>query len=130
MESGVQGKELIMYNLLKKIAKDNGREGLLPQNLSDEILTRLLEIFIKITKINAHYPDFFDDPDIVKELSDEIKSISLLVKMFTMQKYPDNEVFDKAFRSLRYYYWVEKYRRDNNINIRLPTIETILDHPS
>jgi hypothetical protein len=119
-----------MYNSLKKIAKDNGREGLLPQNLSDEILTRLLDIFIKITKINAHHPDFFDDTDIVKELSDEIKSISLLVKLFTTQKSPDNEVFDKAFRSLRYYYWVEKYRRDNNVNIRMPSVDSILDHPT
>jgi hypothetical protein len=119
-----------MYNSLKRIAKDKGREGLLPQNLQDEILGRLLDIFIKITKINAHHPDFFDDPDIVNELSDEIKSISLLVKMFTADKSPNNEVFDKAFRSLRYYYWVEKYRRDNNITIRLPTIETILDHPT
>jgi hypothetical protein len=119
-----------MYNSLKKIAKEEGREGLLPQNLPDDILSRLLDIFIKITKINAHHPDFFDDPDIVKELSDEIKTISLLVKMFTANNSPSNEIFDKAFRSLRYYYWVEKYRRDNNVNIRLPTIQTILDHPT
>ncbi len=119
-----------MYNSLKKIAKDKGREGLLPQNLHDDVLNRLLNIFIKITKINAHHPDFFDDPDIVKELSDEIKSISLLVKMFTANNTPSNEVFDKAFRSLRYYYWVEKYRRDNNVTIRLPTVQSILDHPT
>lgn len=119
-----------MYDSLKSIAKENGREGLLPQNLSDDVLAPLLDIFIKITKINAHHPDFFDDEDIVKELSDEIKSISLLVKMFTEDKSPNNEIFDKAFRSLRYYYWVEKYRRDNNINIRLPSVETILDHPT
>jgi len=119
-----------MYNSLKKIARDQGREGLLPHNLSDELLSRLLDYFIKITKINAHHPDFFDDDDIVKELTDEIKSISLLVKMFTANKSPDNEEFDKAFRSLRYYYWVEKYRRDNNVKIRLPTVETILDHPT
>jgi len=119
-----------MYNSLKGIAKDKGREGLLPQNLPDNLLNRLLDIFIKITKINAHHPDFFDDPDIVKELSDEIKSISLLVKMFTANNSPSNEVFDKAFRSLRYYYWVEKYRRDNKVTIRLPTIQSILDHPT
>lgn len=119
-----------MYNSLKKIAKNSGREGLLPHNLPDDILSRLLNVFINITKINAHHPDFFDDPDIVKELSDEIKSISLLVKMFTANNSPSNEIFDKAFRSLRYYYWVEKYRRDNNVNIRLPTIQTILDHPT
>jgi hypothetical protein len=119
-----------MYNSLKKIARENGREGLLPQNLSDELLGRLLDIFIKITRINAHHPDFFDDPDIVNELRDEIKSIGLLVKMFTANNSPSNEIFDKAFRSLRYYYWVEKYRRDNDIQIRLPTIESILDHPT
>ncbi len=119
-----------MYNSLKKIAREKGREGLLPQNLPDNILVRLLDIFIKITKINAHHPDFFDDPDIVKELSDEIKSISLLVKMFTANNSPSNEIFDKAFRSLRYYYWVEKYRRDNNVKIGLPTVRTILDHPT
>jgi hypothetical protein len=119
-----------MYNSLKKIAKERGREGLLPQNLSDDILIKLLDIFIKITKINAHHPDFFDDPDIVQALSDEIKSISLLVKMFTASNSPSNEVFDKAFRSLRYYYWVEKYRRDNNLQIGLPNVRTILDHPT
>jgi hypothetical protein len=119
-----------MYNTLKKIAREKGREGLLPQNLNDQVLVQLLDIFIKITKINAHHPDFFDDQDIVKELSVEIKSIGLLVKMFTANNTPNNDEFDKAFRSLRYYYWVEKYRRDNNINIRLPTIETILDHPT
>ena len=119
-----------MYNSLKQIAGDDGREGLLPQNLSDDLLNNLLDIFIKITKINAHHPDFFDDEDIVKELSDEIKSISLLVKLFTANKAPDNEVFDKAFRSLRYYYWVEKYRRDNQINIKLPSVDSILDHPT
>ena len=118
-----------MYNSLKKVAKEEGREGLLPQNLPDELLVKLLDYFIKITKINAHHPDFFDDADIVAELTDEIKSISLLVKMFTTNKAPDNEEFDKAFRSLRYYYWVEKYRRDNNLTMRLPTVETILDHP-
>jgi hypothetical protein len=119
-----------MYNTLKKITREKGREGLLPQNLADSILSKLLDIFIKITKINAHHPDFFDDPDIVKELSVEIQSISLLVKMFTENNSPTNEEFDKTFRSLRYYYWVEKYRRDNNITIRLPTIHTILDHPT
>jgi len=119
-----------MYNSLKKIAQEKGREGLLPQYLPADLLNRLLDIFIKITKINAHHPDFFDDPDIVKELSDEIKSISLLVKMFTCDNSPSNEIFDKAFRSLRYYYWVEKYRRDNNVNIKVPTVQSILDHPT
>jgi hypothetical protein len=119
-----------MYNSLKTIAQEKGREGLLPQNLPADLLNRLLDIFIKITKINAHHPDFFDDPDIVKELSDEIKSISLLVKMFTCDNSPSNEIFDKAFRSLRYYYWVEKYRRDNNVNIKVPTVQSILDHPT
>jgi len=119
-----------MYNSLKKIAQEKGREGLLPQHLPADLLNRLLDIFIKITKINAHHPDFFDDPDIVKELSDEIKSISLLVKMFTCDNSPSNEIFDKAFRSLRYYYWVEKYRRDNNVNIKVPTVQSILDHPT
>jgi hypothetical protein len=119
-----------MYKSLKIIAQEKGREGLLPQNLADDILNRLLEIFIKITKINAHHPDFFDDPDIVKELIDEIKSISLLVKMFTANNAPSNEIFDKAFRSLRYYYWVEKYRRDNDVKIGLPTVQSILDHPT
>ena len=121
---------LTMYNSLKKIASEVGREGLLPQNLPDDLLNRLLDIFIKITKINAHHPDFFDDTDIVRELSDEIKSISLLVKLFTANKSPDNDEFDKAFRSLRYYYWVEKYRRDNHLTIKLPSVETILDHPT
>ena len=119
-----------MYNLLKKIANEQGREGLLPQNLPDELLGNLLDIFIKITKINAHHPDFFDDDDIVTELSDEIQSIALLVKMFTMDNSPSIEIFDKAFRSLRYYYWVEKYRRIHSIRIALPTIESILDHPT
>jgi hypothetical protein len=118
-----------MFQTLKKIAGEKGREGLLPQNLNNEVLNDLLNIFIKITKINAHYPDFFDDPDIVKELDDEIKSIGLLVKLFSANNSPDNELFDRAFRSLRYYYWVEKYRRENNISIRLPQVNTILDHP-
>ena len=118
-----------MYDSLKKIAGEDGREGLLPQNLPYELLAGLLDVFIKITKINAHHPDFFDDEDIVKELSDEIMSISLLVKLFTENKSPDNEEFEKAFRSLRYYYWVEKYRRDNNLSLKLPSVESILDHP-
>jgi len=119
-----------MYHSLKKIVSESGREGLLPQNLSDDLLTELLDIFIKITKINAHHPDFFDDQDIVRELSNEIKSISLLVKLFTANESPGNEEFDKAFRSLRYYYWVEKYRRDNHLTLKLPGVESILDHPS
>ncbi len=118
-----------MYNTLKKILKEQSREGLLPHHLPDKTLNRLLDIFIQITKINAHHPDFFDDEDIVRELNDEIKSIGLLVKVFTANNEPDNELFDSAFRSLRYYYWVEKYRRENNVSIRLPTIESILDHP-
>ncbi len=119
-----------MYEDLKIIARDKGREGLLPQNLGEDILSPLLDIFIKISKINAHHPDFFEDKDIVNELSDEIKSIALLVKMFTQNKSPDNELFEKAFRSLRYYYWVEKYRREHSINLALPTVETILNHPN
>jgi hypothetical protein len=119
-----------MYDALKNIAKEKGREGLLPQNMDNDTLVPILDIFIKISRINAHHPDFFDDADIVRELSDEIKSIALLVKMFTQNKSPDNEIFDKAFRSLRYYYWVEKYRREHNISIAVPTVETILNHPT
>lgn len=118
-----------MYSTLKKTLKEQGREGLLPQHLPDKTLNRLLHIFIQITRINANHPDFFDDEDIVRVLHDEIKSVGLLVKVFTANNEPDTELFDRAFRSLRYYYWVEKYRRDNNVSIGLPTIESILDHP-
>jgi hypothetical protein len=119
-----------MYNALNEIARKNGREGLLPHNLPDGILNQLLNSFIKITRIIAHYPDFFDDDDIVHELRDEIQSIALLIKLFTLNESPSKEVFDKTFRSLRYYYWVEKYGRAHNMHIVLPNVDTILNHPA
>lgn len=122
-------------NELRKIFKVKGADGLLPQNLPDELINDFAKRLLEFTVFNFKYGKKMDENLISFPNKDIIQSIIFLTETLTRITTGDNsykitnDEFQHGFKCIRKHYGLENFRRTNETALKKPnyTVETILD---